>query len=178
MLTIFIFISNCGGLSKTNYAREVPVNAQERARKKIEEGRGVSVGSILKNRRKQIFEFSTSNPMWRASLEILDFLPMSTVDYSGGMIISEWYSDDDKESVKITLRFLSNEVRTNSIKVIVHKKNCSSQQNCRVTLLENSKINEELKSSILSKAAALEKEKKKEKKELNFFNGKIKFSSS
>lgn len=162
LLTIFIFISNCGGLSKTN-TREVPVNAQERARKNIEEGRGVSVGSILKNRGTN-FEFSTSNPMWRASLEILDFMPMSTVDYSGGMIISEWYSDDDKESVKITLRFLANEVRSDSIKVIVHKKNCSSQQNCRVTLLENSKINEELKSSILRKAAILEKERKKKKK--------------
>ena len=102
--------------------------------------------------------------MWRASLEILDFMPMSTVDYSGGMIISDWYSDDDKESVKITLRFLANEVRSNSIKVIVHKKNCSSQQNCRVTLLKNSKINEELKSSILRKAAILEKEGKKKKK--------------
>ena len=102
--------------------------------------------------------------MWRASLEILDFMPMSTVDYSGGMIISEWYSDDDKESVKITLRFLANEVRSDSIKVIVHKKNCSSQQNCRVTLLENSKINEELKASILRKAAILEKERKKKKK--------------
>ena len=162
LLTIFFFISNCGGLSKTN-TREVPVNAQERAKKNIEEGRGVRFGSILKNRGTN-FEFSTSNPMWRASLEILDFMPMSTVDYSGGMIISDWYSDDDKESVKITLRFLANEVRSNSIKVIVHKKNCSSQQNCRVTLLENSKINEELKSSILRKAAIIEKEGKKKKK--------------
>ena len=43
---------------------------------------------------KTTYEFSTSNPMWRASLEVLDFIPLSTVDYSGGMIITDWYSED------------------------------------------------------------------------------------
>ena len=161
-LSLLIFLNSCGGLSKVD-TRKVPVNVQERARKNVEEGRAAGIGSLLKGGR-NTFQFSSSNPMWRASLEILDFMPLTTVDYSGGMIISDWYSDDDKESVKITLRFLANEVRSNSIKVIVHKKNCSSQQNCRVTLLENSKINEELKSSILRKAAILEKEGKKKKK--------------
>ena len=73
--------------------------------------------------------FASSNPMWRASLEILDFLPMTTVDYSGGMIISDWYTGDstkNNESIKITIRFLSNEVRSDSLKIIVHKKKCSN----------------------------------------------------
>jgi len=104
--------------------------------------------------------------MWRASLEILDFIPMTTVDYAGGMIISDWYSDNNKsnESIKITLRFLNNEVRSDSLKVIVHKKACASTQSCKITLLKNSKIDEELKSTILREAALLEQEDKKKKK--------------
>ena len=102
--------------------------------------------------------------MWRASLEILDFLPLNTVDYSGGMIISDWYSDTvNNESLKITIRFLSNEVRSDSLKIIVHKKDCGSNQNCKITLLGNSTIVNELRSSIVRKAAILEKEDKKKK---------------
>ena len=81
--------------------------------------------------------------MWRASLETLDFLPIATVDYSGGMIISDWYTDNNAqgdESIKITIRFLSNEVRSESLKIIVHKKKCASAQNCKITMLENSTI--------------------------------------
>ena len=73
--------------------------------------------------------------MWRASLETLDFLPLTTVDYSGGMIITDWYSDGNKkESIKITLRFLSNEIRSDSLKIIVHKKICNNDLNCKVVL--------------------------------------------
>ena len=64
-------------------------------------------------------------------LEILDFLPMTTVDYSGGVIISDWYTENnDDGSIKISISFLSNEVRSDSLKIIVHKRVCSSNQNC------------------------------------------------
>ena len=161
---IFIILANCGGLSKTD-TRKVPVNAQERARKNVKEGRGVSIGSLMKGNKSTNYEFSTSNPMWRASLEIMDFLPLSTVDYSGGVIITDWYSDSKvaNEALKISIRFLSNEVRADSLKIIVHKKVCSTNNNCSTSLLNNSKINEELRSSILKKAA-LFKIKDKEKK--------------
>ena len=164
-ITFFLIITltnNCGGLSKTD-TRKVPVNSQERARKNIEEGRGAGISNILK-RGGTNFEFSSSNPLWRASLEILDFLPLNTVDYSGGMIISDWYSEStNNESLKITIRFLSNEVRSDSLKIIVHKKDCGSNQNCKITLLGNSAIVNELRSSIVRKAAVLEKENKKKK---------------
>ena len=142
-----------------------PVNSQERARKNVEEGRGAGLSQILGNRGTN-YEFSSSNPMWRASLELLDFLPLTTVDYSGGMIISDWYSDDTKsnESIKISIRFLSNEIRSDSLKIIVHKKNCSSLQNCKTVLQENSKIVSELRKSILTQASVIEKEKKNKKK--------------
>ena len=161
---IFLILAHCGGLSKTD-TRKVPVNALERARKNVEEGRGASIGSIIKNRGRNNFEFSSSNPMWRASLEIMDFLPLSTVDYSGGIIITDWYSDSKiaNEALKISVRFLSNEVRADSLKIVVHKKVCSTNNSCSTSLLNNSKINEELRSSILKKAALFEN-KDKEKK--------------
>ena len=104
--------------------------------------------------------------MWRASLEILDFLPMTTVDYSGGMIISDWYSDENsnKESIKITIRFLSNEVRSDSLKIIVHKKICKNNLSCSTKILENSSISQQLRTSIIKKAALFEKEAEKSKK--------------
>ena len=162
-LIFSFFLTSCG--NKFGDFRKTPVNAKERARKNIEEGRGVSLGNIMGNRGTN-FEFSTSNPMWRASLEILDFIPMTTVDYAGGMIISDWYSDNNQsnESIKITLRFLNNEVRSDSLKVIVHKKACASNQSCKITLLKNSKIDEELKSTILREAALLEQRDKSKKK--------------
>ena len=99
--------------------------------------------------------------MWRSTLEILDFLPLSNVDYSGGMIITDWYSDSNSDdSIKITIRFLSNEIRSDSLKIIVHNKKCQNNQNCKITL-SDSRIKEELQRSILSKAITFEKNKKK-----------------
>ena len=130
---VLVFLTSCQAFKpKKVDTRETPISGTERARKNIEEGKGVSIGGLIGGRGGN-FEFSSSNPMWRASLEILDFLPMTTVDYSGGMIISDWYTGDsvkDDESIKITIRFLSNEVRSDSLKIIVHNKKCSNIYNC------------------------------------------------
>ena len=111
------------------------------------------------------YQFSSSNPMWRASLEILDFLPLTTVDYSGGIIITDWYNDtsNNDDAIKLTIRFLSNEVQSNSLKIIVHRKRCTTDTNCLVKKIE-SKIEEELTRSILTKAAVIKKEQEQEKK--------------
>ena len=166
LIFILVTLVGCGGFKKVDQ-RQMPDGSKAKARKNIEEGKGVSVGGLVKGRLgKTTYEFSTSNPMWRASLEILDFLPLTTVDYSGGMIITDWYSDSNstKESIKISLRFLANEIRSESLKVIVHQKTCSSNLNCRVVLLNDTKIKEELHTTILKKAALLEKESKEKKK--------------
>ena len=166
LIMILLVLTACGGFEKVDQ-RTRPDGAQAKARKNIEEGRGVSVGGLTKGiGRGTTYEFSTSNPMWRASLETLDFLPLTTVDYSGGVIITDWYSDNNsaKESIKISLRFLSNDIRSESLKVIVHQKICSSNLNCRVVLLSKTKIKEELHSTILRKAALLEKQSKNKKK--------------
>ncbi len=138
-----------------------PVNAKERARKNVTEGRGVSLGGVM-GKRGTNYEFSTSNPLWRASLETIDFMPLSTVDYSGGIIITDWYSDSNNssDSIKITVRFLSNEIQSNSIKIIVHNKECRANENCAINEID-SNIKFELQKTILAKAAKFEKESKK-----------------
>ena len=165
-LLIIFFLHSCGAGEKLKNIRKPvdlrtsPLDPDERARRNIEQGRGISIGSL--GNKKTTYEFSSSNPMWRASLETLDFIPLTTVDYSGGMIITDWYSDkNNNESLKITVRFLSNEIRADSLKVIVHRKNCNSANNCNISLLpENSKIKKELLSVILQKASLIKKDSK------------------
>ena len=165
-LLIIFFLHSCGAGEKLKNIRKPvdlrtsPLDPDERARRNSEQGRGISIGSL--GNKKTTYEFSSSNPMWRASLETLDFIPLTTVDYSGGMIITDWYSDkNNNESLKITVRFLSNEIRADSLKVIVHRKNCNSANNCNISLLpENSKIKKELLSVILQKASLIKKDSK------------------
>ena len=165
-------ITSCGvgkklkSIHKPVDLRNEPLDPDERAKRNIREGRGLSLGNLGK--KSTTYEFSTSNPMWRASLEVLDFIPLTTVDYSGGMIITDWYSEgvnSNEDSLKITVRFLSNEIRSDSIKIVVHKKNCKNMNNCNISLLPNSsKINSELRSVILKKATLFEKNTKEKKK--------------
>ncbi|MDC6482508.1 DUF3576 domain-containing protein [Pelagibacteraceae bacterium] len=163
ILAIFILAFNSCGLYKKVDTRKTSTNANDRARAAVDEGRGLGIGNIL-GRKGGSFEFSSSNPMWRASIEILDFLPLSVVDYSGGMVITDWYSDqvNTNNSLKITVRFLSNEIRSDSLKIIVHEKKCSTSNSCTINILD-SRLKEELLTSILKKAATLEKELKKKK---------------
>ena len=142
-----------------------PVNAKERARKNVTEGRGISLKGAMKGNKSTNYEFSTSNPLWRASLETIDFIPLTTVDYSGGIIITDWYSDtaNPNESIKITIRFLSNEIQSNSVKIILHNKNCKINENCSIKEID-SNIKFELQKAILAKASSLQLEDKKSKK--------------
>tara|TARA_B100001989_G_scaffold150770_1_gene107477 strand:+ start:401 stop:922 length:522 start_codon:yes stop_codon:yes gene_type:complete len=165
-LIILVFLTSCNALKPKKVDPSVPVNAEDRARKAVEEGRGISLEGLIGGRKGTNYEFSTSNPMWRASLETLDFLPLTTVDYSGGIIITDWYYDNNssQESIKISLRFLSNDIRSESLKVIVHKKTCANNNNCKIILLNQTSIKEELHAAILKKAAQLQKDDKNKKK--------------
>ena len=159
-----IFLTACGkDFFKYSSAKDNPTRGLERAKKNVSEGRGVSLGGLAKSR-STTYEFSTSNPLWRASLDILDFMPMATIDYSGGAIVSDWYNDgSNNESIKITIRFLSNEVRSDSLKVVVHKKSCSTNQTCKINRVQNSILVEELQGSILRRAAKIKVEQRKKK---------------
>ena len=161
---IFSLLVSCGkGFFKKVDTRQVPISGPERAKKNVKEGRGIGNGQMIgKGDGKTTYEFSTSNPMWRATLNILDFLPLSTVDYSGGIIISDWYTDDTNknQALKVTVRFMSNVIQSNSLKITVHRKKCSVNQSCNIELFK-SRIQDELVASILKEAAVLEKQVKK-----------------
>ncbi len=165
ILLLSLTLNSSCGIYKPVDARKTPEKGIDKARKNIEEGKGVSIRGMMGGGKTNTFQFSTSNPMWRSSIEILDFLPLTTVDYSGGLIISDWYTDssNSNDSLKITVRFLSNEISATSLKIIVHQRTCNNLNQC-LTQKIDSKIEDELRSSILKKAAMLEKEDKNKKK--------------
>lgn len=163
LLIIFLLFFQCGIYKKVD-TRKVPINAQERARQAVDDGKGLGLKNIIGGGNKG-FEFSSSNPLWRASIETLDFIPLVNVDYAGGIIITDWYSveNDNNESLKISIQFLSNEVRSDSLKVNVYKRICKTTNYCSVKPSQSSKIIEEIKISILKLAALKEKEDKTKK---------------
>ena len=163
-ITIFLFITSCGIYRPTD-ARKVPVNANERVKKNMEEGRGFRISGLGK--RGGDFMFSSANPLWRASMDKLSFAPLSVVDYGGGIIITDWFSDgDSNEEIKIAVRFLSNEIRSDAIKVMIHKKKCETFNNCKINQIENA-TNNEIKLAILKTAAQLKKQDLSKTKEEN-----------
>lgn len=162
-VVLVLLFSSCG-IYKPSDARKVSPNADERVKKNLEEGRGfVLMGG--KGGGKNTFQFASSNAMWRATLDILDFLPLSNVDYSGGIITTDWYNEGTSlnESLKITVRFLTNEIRADGIKIIVHKKNCSAQQKCTIKKI-TSALEGELQLAILKKAALFDKQDRSKKR--------------
>ena len=165
IIALSVLLNSCGKIWDPADARKVSPNVEERVKKNLEEGKGwIGLGG---SNSKTTYQFASSNPMWRATLEILDFLPLSNVDYSGGIITTDWYNEGtaNNESIKITVRFLTNEVRADGIKVIVHKKNCTIQQACTIKKIQSA-LERELRVAILKKAVLFENEdiKKRPKK--------------
>ena len=158
---ITIFLNSCG---VNIFDRKDPIepNARKRARQNVEEGRGFSAGGMF-GKKDTNFEFATSNPLWRATLDTLDFMVISSVDYAGGLIISDWYSDNNPdEAIKITVRFLANEVRVDSLKILVHKKTCKNSS-CVVKQIDTD-LTSNIRDKILKKAAFIVKTDKDNRK--------------
>ena len=158
------FLWSCGIYNPSD-ARKVSPNSKERVKKNLEEGKGFSLKGLAGGGGGTTYQFASSNPMWRATLEILDFLPLSNVDYSGGIITTDWYNEGtaSDESIKITVRFLTNEIRSDGLRIIVHKKRCNIDQKCTVKKI-SSTLEQELQVAILKKAVLFEKEYNKGKK--------------
>ena len=80
------------------------------------------------------YEFASSNELWRATLDTIDFMPLTTANYSGGIIVTDWYSDNQNlnENIKITIRFLTNEIRSDALDLKIFYKNCDSSNKCKV----------------------------------------------
>ena len=163
---IFITISGCG-IYKPVDTRKVSVNANERTAKNIEEGTGFRLFDTEKRMMGGgAFQFANSNELWRASLDVIDFMPLSSVNYSGGVIITDWYSDNKSpnESVKISIRFLTNEVRSDALDIKIFNRICDGNSlNCKF-LNSSENLVAELKKEILKKAAIYKDEEKEKKK--------------
>ena len=156
ILLILPMLSSCG-IYRPVSAKDYPPEPEKRIKKNIEEGRGIR---IWKNRKKGgTFDFASSNALWRASLDTISFMPLLTADYGGGIIVTDWYNstNDENQSIKISIQFLSNEIRSDALDIKVFKKECKIDKNCKIVSSEG-KLNNELKLAILKKAAIFEKE--------------------
>ena len=167
-----IILSSCGkGFFKPGDARKISPDPRERVKKNLEEGKGFRLNDAIKKGvggRGGNFEFASSNELWRATLDTIDFMPLATANYSGGIVITDWYSENGTldESIKISIRFLSNEIRSDALDIKVFLKTCDQNMNCVVN--ENrGKLMVELTQSILKKAAKYEKEGIEENKKKN-----------
>jgi len=133
----------------------------KKARAAADSGSGI-LGDLGKNNKSNNFEFSSSNVLWRATLQSLEFLPLLNADYSGGVVVYDWYSDNlnAKEQIKVTVRFLSNELRSNSLSIVVHKKTCNENNACSIKKVDGG-IADEIKEKILltARKARLDEEK-------------------
>jgi len=168
LLFLLIFVS-CFSCAKTDPVTGekilIETDPNKRAREAVEKGGGI-FGDLGKSKTSNTFDFATSNPLWRATLKSLDFLPLVNADYSGGVIIYDWYSENlnSKEQIKISIKFLSNELRSDSIQITSHKRICDENNKCFVSKL-NDNFSNEIKDTILVAARNLKiEEAKKEKK--------------
>ena len=167
-----ILLSSCEALKyKKVSAKDYPPEPEKRIKKNMEEGKGFRL--MGRKEKGGVFDFASSNPLWRASLDTINFIPLISANYSGGIIISDWYSaNSENESIKITIRFLTNEIRADALDIKVFTKKCGIQSNCAVSESDG-QIVKELKKNILKKAAIYEKElKANNKKYCNAYKNK------
>jgi len=155
-ITIYFFIFqtlvSCG-IYRPVDAKKYPPQPELRVKNNIEEGKGFRLMTGFGNNKGGKFEFANANPLWRASLDTIDFMPLLSVDYGGGIIITDWYGEENEnDAIKITIQFLSNEIRSDSLNIKVFKKKCTNLSNCKV-MQSQSDINQELRVAILKKAA-------------------------
>ena len=157
LLLAFLFFNSCGNNVD---AKKFPPDPKERIKRNLEEGKGFRLSTKLKSIGKGggDFEFASSNELWRASLDVIDFMPLATANYSGGIIVTDWYSDNvnSNESLKITIRILTYEIRSDAIDLKIFYKICKNINNCSVTEKTGNLV-AELKKEILKRAAIYEK---------------------
>lgn len=164
-LILAISLSSCGPFKyKRADVKDSPINEAEKRKRNVEEGRGFNI-PIGKSSGGN-FSFANANELWRATLEVLEFTPLSNVDYGGGIIITDWYSTESnlEQSIKISVQFLTDEIRADGLSIKVYQKNCITENNCMVKLIK-SELNQDIKLAILKKAAELKTMDNKKRRE-------------
>ena len=160
-LSILVLItqSACEAIKpKKVSAKDFPPDPRKRVQKNIEDGKGFRIMGGSKTGTN--YEFASSNPLWRATLDTLDFMPLATANYSGGIVITDWYSESNSptESVKISVRFLTNEIRSDALDINIFLKKCSQNlTNCSISKNNNDLV-ADLNLNILKKATKYQKE--------------------
>ena len=155
-----LILSACG-LYKRSDIKDNPVEVGKRVEKNVAEGRGIRFGSFGGDKSGGIFDFASSNPMWQATMNILDFVTFANASYSGGIIITDWFNDNSGNNnlrdLKITIKFLSNEIRADGLQIDIHERICKPKNptSCTINKID-SVISNELKLAILKKAAQIE----------------------
>ena len=163
-ITSILLIASCAGKEKEEETiikkKRFNPNVRERAL-------GANTDGIFFNKERGgsgTFEFATSNPLWRASLEVLEFMPLQALSYSGGLISTDWYSKGSlDESIKIAVRFNSKELAISSFTVVSYKKICTNGNNCKI-IDGSTEFNSTIKSQIINKARAIKIAEEKKKK--------------
>ena len=159
-LAILVGFNACG-IYKRADVKDNPVNVEDKVKKNIQEGRGIRFGKGAT--RGGDFDFASSNPLWRASIEIFDFVPLTNASYSGGILITDWFSTENESpestrDLKITVKFLTNEIRSDALDINVYLKKCSDNlSNCSISKNNNDLV-ADLNLSILKKATKYQKE--------------------
>jgi hypothetical protein len=159
LILSLLFLTNCGDALKFRKvdAKEYPPDPKLRVQKNIEEGRGFRLMGNSNNNNTN-YNFASSNPLWRATLDTLDFMPLVSANYSGGIVITDWYSENNSpnQAIKISIRFLTNEIRSDALDINIFVKECNSNLACQVNQSDGD-LRMELASNILKKAALYEK---------------------
>ena len=150
-------------------ARKFPADPAERVKQNLAEGRGFKLNETFKQKG-GVFDFASSNGLWRASLDVIDFMPLSSVNYSGGIIITDWYSEQnsENESIKISIRFLTNEIRSDALDIKIFTRKCDETfLNCSISNLGGN-LSTEMKKKILKKAAKYKTQEAEDNKDDTF----------
>ena len=157
-LILPLILNSCNGKIPGADARKVSYDSKERVRKNLEEGKGFRIDSSF-GKNSGNFDFASSNELWRASLDTIDFMPLVSANYSGGILITDWYSDNQNsnESIKISIRFLTNEVRSDALDIKVFYKKCETIMNCLISEQQGN-LKTQLTKEILKKAAVYKKQ--------------------
>ena len=166
LFMMLVLFSGCNGKFPGADARKFPDDPALRVKKNLEEGRGFKMNEVFSNKQSGgTFDFANSNELWRASLDVIDFMPLSSVNYSGGIIITDWYSTNENrnESIKISIRFLTNEIRSDALNIKIFTRKCElNLNNC--TFTETNKVLvSELTKEILKKAALYKQQGEKKR---------------
>ncbi len=94
--------------------------------------------------------------VWRAALDSISFMPLTTADSNGGVIITDWYSTPatPSERVKVNVLITGKSVRADALKVTLFKQQKDAAGSWKDVAV-NPETERQLEDAILTKARAL-----------------------